>query len=118
MRYRFSPEVESSAKHAFLYAAKEWSYLTDDCVKFQEVENPADARLVVGDGTLCGPDAPGYPGQHEVRKLSLGGCDSVLSLASVFHALGSVLGLAVPWEGQGGVDPDSGREVMKAYQCK
>lgn len=115
--YRFAPEVETPAKHAFLYAAKEWAYLTNDCVKFREVQNPADARLVVSDGTKCGPDAPGYPGEGEVRQLHLGGCDSVLSLVSVFHALGAVLGLAVPWEGQGGVDPESGREVIRAYDC-
>lgn len=119
--FAFAPELDQPGRHAFLQAAKVWSYYTFDCVTFKEVTS-ANARLEISSsGSECGPDEPGYPGDESIvvkkRFLSLAGCGNVLHLQHVVQAIGSVLGLAINGEGQEGLNPASIKKVMEKYKC-
>lgn len=118
VEFAFMPELDQPGRHAFLQAAKVWSYYTFDCLTFKEVGASAARLEVSSAGKECGPEEPGYPGADKKRMLSLAGCGNVLHLHYVAQALGSVLGLAVDWEGQGGMNPESVKDVLKTYKCR
>jgi hypothetical protein len=117
VRFAFKPELDQPSRHAFLQAAKVWSYFSFGCITFQEVDPIAESRLEVMSGKECGPDKAGYAGKFDRSILSLADCGNVLHLHHVVHAIGSVLGLAVDWEGQVGLNPEAVKDVLKTYKC-
>lgn len=119
VKFAFMPELGNSGRHAFLAAAKVWSYYSMECLSFREVKADQSVLQVSSSGSECGPDEPGYPGKGKGKKrmLSLNGCGNYLHLHFVVQALGSVLGLAIDGEGQEGLNPDSIKMVLEKYKC-
>lgn len=117
VRFAFMPELDQPSRHAFLQAAKVWSYFSFDCITFKEVDATKSRLEVSSAGKECGPDKAGYAGKQGRSLLSLADCGNALHLHHVVHALGSVLGLAVDWEGQVGLNPAAVKDVLKTYRC-
>lgn len=124
VNFAFMPELDQPGRHAFLQAAKVWSYFSFDCVTFKEVKAPVSQLEVSSSGIgnketslgQCGPDEVGYPGEGKKRLLSLAGCGNVLHLHHVVQAIGNVLGLAVDVEGSG-LEPETIKKVLETYKC-
>mmetsp|Transcript_110486 Transcript_110486/g.236096 ORF Transcript_110486/g.236096 Transcript_110486/m.236096 type:complete len:517 (-) Transcript_110486:214-1764(-) len=104
--FSFEPSVGPVARSVVREAIREY-VSKRTCIRFKESNTPPYVK--VSTGTRQCAATIGYPGKNGQAMLFMGGCSTMVSLGSVIHELGHVIGMAHEQQRPDGIGQVAGR---------